>query len=114
MRLIQGADGVRGRAGGAAHGTFAFGSLPGRSNVTPGKYRIAGRYDERGGSLRMEPAGWIDQPPGYASSGFALTYVRRAQWLSGRIEWKSCSPSILRKAPGDRMESVVPGAACAT
>jgi hypothetical protein len=83
--------------GGAAHGTFAFGNLPGRSNVKPGKYLIAGRYYERGGSLRMEPAGWIDKPPGYTQSGFALTYVGRAQWLRGRIQWE-CSPIILQKA----------------
>jgi hypothetical protein len=84
--------------GGATHGTFAFGNLPGRSNVKAGKYRIEGRYDERGDSLRMEPVGWIDKPPGYTQLGFALTYVRRAQWLTGRIEWKSCSTIILQKA----------------
>jgi hypothetical protein len=84
--------------GGAAHGTFAFGNLPGRSNVQPGKYLIAGRYYQRGGSLQMEPVGWIDKPPGYTQLGFALTYVLRAQWLTGRIEWKSCSTIILQKA----------------
>jgi hypothetical protein len=83
--------------GGAAHGTFAFGNLPGRSNVKPGKYLIEGRYDQRGGSLRMEPVGWIDKPPGYTQLGFALTYVGRAQWLRGRIQWE-CSTIILQKA----------------
>jgi hypothetical protein len=83
--------------GGAAHGMFAFGNLPGRSNVKPGKYLIEGRYYERGDSLRMEPVGWIDKPPGYTQVGFALTYVRRAQWLRGRIQWE-CSTIILQKA----------------
>jgi hypothetical protein len=84
--------------GGAAHGTFAFGNLPGRSNVNPGKYLIEGRYDERSDSRQMEPAGWIDQPPGYTQVGFAVTYVRRAQWLRGRIQWNSCSTIVLQKA----------------
>jgi hypothetical protein len=91
--------------GGAAHGTFAFGNLPGRSNVTPGKYLIEGRYYERGDRLQMWPAGWIDKPPEYTQSGFVLTYVGRAHWLTGRVQWNYgsaagasiCSMIILQK-----------------
>ncbi len=83
--------------GGAAHGTFTFGNLPGHSNVKPGKYLIEGRYDERGDSLQMRPAGWIEKPPGYTQVGFAVAYERAAQRLTGRIQFDSCSTITLEK-----------------
>jgi hypothetical protein len=76
---------------GAVNGTFAFGNLPGRANAKDGKYRIVGIFDATAGKLRMQPNGWITQPPGYFPVGFTADLDRDAQRLTGHIDFDGCS-----------------------
>ena len=76
---------------GSVNGTFAFGNLPGRSNAKDGEYRIVGMFDAASGQLRMQPNGWIRQPPGYFPVGFTADLDPAAQRLTGHIDFAGCS-----------------------
>jgi hypothetical protein len=76
---------------GAVNGTFTFGNLPGRTNAKDGKYRIVGIFDATAGKLRMQPNGWITQPPGYFPVGFTADLDPAAQRLTGHVDFAGCS-----------------------
>jgi hypothetical protein len=76
---------------GAVSGTFTFGNLPGRTNSAEGQYRIVGMFDPATGKLRMQPNGWIRQPPGYVQVGFTADLDRAAPRLTGHVDFTGCS-----------------------
>jgi hypothetical protein len=53
---------------GEIRGTFSF-----YNSYARGSYSVTGAYDRRTNTLRVDPAGWIQQPPaylGYSPAGF--------------------------------------------
>jgi hypothetical protein len=81
-------------------GTFNFGNLPGRHNAKSGSFHMRGYYSVASETLRMQPAGWISRPSGYAAAGFSASPDLHWRRLSGWMELAGCGAISLDRVGG--------------
>jgi hypothetical protein len=81
---------------GAIRGTFSFFNLPRMHNTQPGSFAVTGQFDSSANILRVDPAGWINQPAGWTALGF--TASPNADWshMEGNITgFRGCGQIFL-------------------
>jgi hypothetical protein len=84
---------------GSIRGDYKFFSLPGRKNIPPGEYAVVGSVNTDNSVVTVEPAGWIHQPPGYASVGFVGHLETNDTAIEGKLpNLYGCKTISLRKA----------------
>src|SRR5512140_500761 len=84
----------------ALDGTFEFGPLPENPTVPHGKYAMRGtavRLDAGEYKVALQPARWIEQPPGYVMVGLEATSSREHDALVGRITDATCGEVALSR-----------------
>lgn len=79
---------------------FQFGPTADNPGVPQGCFEMAGRFEPATGTLQLEPAFWIVQPPGYLMVG--VDGALRGDTLTGRIEGPGCTEfRLVRRAVPD-------------
>jgi hypothetical protein len=77
--------------GGEIRGTFLF-----YNSYARGSYSVTGAYDRRTNTLRVDPAGWIQQPPaylGYSPAGFLGSPNKAATHFEGSFIGQAAAAS---------------------
>jgi hypothetical protein len=87
-------------ANGDVHGVFTFRNMPGKTNVSPGKFAVSGSYDAKAGKLEIWPAGWILRPPRYVPVGFSANLDLERGQLTGHMHHHTCSAIELERTAG--------------